>query len=679
VADVSKLPGLAELWTRTLGDERICVAVVDGPVDLGHPSLADARLVRAEGIWSPEGLDGPKARHGTHVASIIFGQHSGPVRGVAPGCSGVSVAAFSDRRRTSQLDLARAIELAVESGAHIVNISGGEISATGEAEDFLDRAVRLCRERNVLVVAAAGNDGCSCDAVPAALPTALAVGALDDAGEPLKFSNWGPGYRDHGILAPGENIRGAVPGGVTTSSGTSAATPIVAGVAALLLSMQVQSGAEPDPMGVRDVLLASVDPCELEDPQACGRFLSGKLNIRRTMSAVTSDMTLQDREPAHACACGGHGKAACTCGDHETPGTAPHACTCGGASPAAHATPSADDLAAGALVAAGAGSLPMTTSAVEARDAGPPPPTPSGRYAGVADRSPSEVVLSQQQQAWAPYVYALGTLGYDFGTEARRDTFKQLMPPATIDGTVVPANPYDARQMVDHLRANPSEAKALIWTLNLELTPIYAIEPVGPYAASVYELLARLLAGEILGEDDPGFIRRVSIPGRLEDRHVKLFSGQEVPVVETEQTRGLYGWETNRLIPAATAAAQLIADAPEARVIEDALRDFLARVYYDLRNLGNTSRDRALNFAATNAFQAAHTFAAAIGAGMALDTIGVEKSPFCRMDSDCWDVKLHFFDPENSRRARKVFRFTIDVSDILPVTLGEVRSWSEAG
>jgi PatG C-terminal/Family of unknown function (DUF5838) len=48
----------------------------------------------------------------------------------------------------------------------------------------------------------------------------------------------------------------------------------------------------------------------------------------------------------------------------------------------------------------------------------------------------------------------------------------------------------------------------------------------------------------------------------------------------------------------------------------------------------------------------------------------------CRMDSDCWDVQLKFFDPENSRRAKKVFRFTIDVSDLIPVTLGEVRSWS---
>ena len=58
------------------------------------------------------------------------------------------------------------------------------------------------------------------------------------------------------------------------------------------------------------------------------------------------------------------------------------------------------------------------------------------------------------------------------------------------------------------------------------------------------------------------------------------------------------------------------------------------------------------------------------------DSIDVQKSPFCRINSDCWDVKLKFFDPENGRRAKKVYRFTIDVSDTIPVTLGEVRSWS---
>lgn len=102
----------------------------------------------------------------------------------------------------------------------------------------------------------------------------------------------------------------------------------------------------------------------------------------------------------------------------------------------------------------------------------------------------------------------------------------------------------------------------------------------------------------------------------------------------------------------------------------------MQRVYYDLQNLGQASKDRALNFAATNAFQAASSFSEAVSRGMELDSIEVEKSPLFRLFSDCWDVKLKFFDRENDYRAKKVYRFTIDVSYIIPVTLCEVRSWS---
>jgi cyanobactin maturation PatA/PatG family protease len=276
----------------------------------------------------------------------------------------------------------------------------------------------------------------------------------------------------------------------------------------------------------------------------------------------------------------------------------------------------------------------------------------------------------------ADQVYVLGTLGYDFGSEARRDSFKQLMPPVAVDNTLVPSNPYDARQMVEYLGEHSSEASAIIWTLNLELTPIYALEPVGPFARDVYSVLTKLMTGQVAAESSQHYIERVSVPGRLTGRSVKLFSGQVVPVVEIGHTRGLYGWAVNNLVVAAVTAVQSQSAEASEEAIRHSLQGFLRRVYYDLRNLGHTSRDRALNFAATNAFQAAHTFAQAVADGMELDTIDVEKSPFGRQDSDCWDVKLKFFDPENNRRAKKVFRFTIDVSDILPVTLGEVRSWS---
>ena len=276
-------------------------------------------------------------------------------------------------------------------------------------------------------------------------------------------------------------------------------------------------------------------------------------------------------------------------------------------------------------------------------------------------------------------VYALGNLSYDFGTEARRDSFKQLMPPVEIDGVIVPPNPYDARQMVAYLQDRPSEARSLIWTLNLELTPIYAIEPTGSFGATIYELLIAMLAGEILPENDPENIQRVSIPGRLTGRTTRLFSGQHVPVVQMENPRGTYGWKHNALVEhaARTAATQTGAKS-DATAVAAILRRFLDRVYYDMRNLGVLSADRALNYAATNAFQAAIVFSDVLADGMELQNITTERSPYARADADAWDVKLKFFDPENTRRARKVYRFTIDVSDEMPVTLGDVRTWTTA-
>jgi cyanobactin maturation PatA/PatG family protease len=260
----------------------------------------------------------------------------------------------------------------------------------------------------------------------------------------------------------------------------------------------------------------------------------------------------------------------------------------------------------------------------------------------------------------------------------------------------IPGNPYDARQMRNYLQSNLSEAKSLIWTLNLELTPIYAIEPQGPFAFQIYESLREFLAGQILAAEEAQYIERVSIPGISTGRTVRLFSGQVVPVIEVTNTRGMYGWTVNALIQGVLSA--VVSDEnhhlnDERRSnIEYSLKNFLQRIYYEFRNLGQTSQERALNFSATNAFQYANGLIEVLrsqrrsGTGtdtpqaetLQFDSIEVEKSPFCRMDSDCWDIKLKFFDPENKDRAKKVMRYTVDVSDIMPVTLGQPKIWDVA-
>ncbi|MCZ8224356.1 MAG: peptidase [Microcystis sp. LE19-84.1B] len=249
-------------------------------------------------------------------------------------------------------------------------------------------------------------------------------------------------------------------------------------------------------------------------------------------------------------------------------------------------------------------------------------------------------------------VYAIGQLGTDFGTEARRDSFVQAMPADT--------------SLLEYLNQNPYEAQSLIWTLSLDATPIYAIVPVGAYASVTFDRLRAYLGD--------GNIERISVPGVI-GGSVRLMSGQVVPVIVPE-VRGMYSWSVPALVRSVMprlSAADLTEDG-----LRSQIEDYLNRIYYDYRNLGTTPQERALNFSATNAFQASVAIASAAGSQRVLDSISVEKSPICRPDSDCYDVKLSFFDPENNQRSNRVFRFTVDVSDVIPVTIGQVRSWSQS-
>src|SRR5829696_8499772 len=185
---------LGLLWAQTRGDPRICIAVLDGPVDEEHPCFRGAHLTHLPTTADPACGGGAASSHGTHVASIIFGQHDGTVRGVAPGCADLIAPIFADQgslSACSQLDIARAVLQAVEAGAHVINISAGQFTTASEPDPLLARAIQHCADRNVLIVAAVGNDGCECIHVPAAASLVLSVGAMDANGAPMDMSNWG--------------------------------------------------------------------------------------------------------------------------------------------------------------------------------------------------------------------------------------------------------------------------------------------------------------------------------------------------------------------------------------------------------------------------------------------------------------------------------------------------------
>ena len=465
------------------------------------------------------------------------------------------------------------------------------------------------------------------------VPGILAVGAAKVDGTPCDFSNWGGNNTEEGILAPGEDILGAQPctEKPVRMTGSSMAAPVMTGISALLMSLQLQEGKPIDAEAVRIALLNTAIPCDAEKPERC---LRGFVNIPGAMRVLFGQPSLTIS----------------FAGDRvirtERAGYA--------APVASHASPSTQEVVASAAMPA---VLPATPA--------------EGPVTAAA--TPADTGTVEASTAYSGNVYALGTIGYDFGDETRRDTFQQQMAPAEVNGIMVPADPYDARQMVEHLDRNPDEGRSLIWTLNLDGDTIYALEST---AGDVYEMFVLMLAGQLEPEASDEFVERVSVPARRTKRTVELSSGEVVPVVTVPYPRGMYGWKVDTLVNSAIAAISRQVDEAQEPLVRQALTAFLNRVYNDLRNVGQTSRDRALNFAATNIFQAAVTFARAIVEGRQLDTINVEKSPFCRINSDCWDVKLEFYDPNNSRLGRKVFRFTLDVVLLMPVTLGEVRSWS---
>ncbi|MEH2319686.1 SAM-dependent methyltransferase [Nostoc sp.] len=163
--DAREIPGLQALWAKTLGDSQICVAILDGLVDQAHPCFQGANLTRLPSLVQGEAsADGKMSIHGTHVASVIFGQHGSQVQGIAPLCRGLIIPVFPDAgRRPSQLDIARAIEQAVHAGAHIINISGGQLTDYGEADGILEKAVLTYAEMSERIVTAvrSGLDVCA--------------------------------------------------------------------------------------------------------------------------------------------------------------------------------------------------------------------------------------------------------------------------------------------------------------------------------------------------------------------------------------------------------------------------------------------------------------------------------------------------------------------------------------
>lgn len=240
--------GTPEAWEAGLTGKGVKVAVLDTGVDLGHPGLKDRVDATKSFIPGEEVAD--RNGHGTHVTSTVGGSGAesdgNKEKGVAPGAALSVGKVLSDEGSGSESQIIAGMEWAAKDvGAKVVSMSLGSREASDGTDPMAAAVNTLSKDTGALFVIAAGNTGApSSIGSPGAADSALTIGAVDSADKAAYFSSQGPRYGDHALKpdlsAPGVDIlaaRSQLAGGegyYTEMSGTSMATPHIAGVAALL-------------------------------------------------------------------------------------------------------------------------------------------------------------------------------------------------------------------------------------------------------------------------------------------------------------------------------------------------------------------------------------------------------------------------------------------------------------
>lgn len=217
-----------DAWDISTGSSQVLQAVLDTGIDHNHESLSD--LVDTDlGESFVGGTTMDVQGHGTHVAGTIASY--GSVSGVMHEASLVPVKVLDDNGMGSAFGIQQGILYAADIGADVINMSlGGGGYHQGTAE-----ATQTAVNAGTIVVAASGNDSSSSISYPAGYDSVIAVGSVTSNETRSSFSNYGDGLE---LMAPGSNIYSTVPNnGYATYSGTSMASPHVAGVAGLLRSV----------------------------------------------------------------------------------------------------------------------------------------------------------------------------------------------------------------------------------------------------------------------------------------------------------------------------------------------------------------------------------------------------------------------------------------------------------
>ena len=275
-------------WDISQGSSSIIVAVTDDGMNINHADLS-SKMVQgrdvADGDNNPNATGaGDRGNHGTHVCGTV-GSATNNNTGVASIGWNVSIMPVKCARDSDNLNVISAgyegINWAAQNGAHVINASWGSANSSTYGQNIVNNAYNA----GVVIIAAAGNDNSQTQFYPAAYSNVISVANTRINDAKSNSSNYGT-WID--ISAPGENIRSTLKnGGYGNMTGTSMASPLVAGLAGLMLSVDPSLS----PADVKSCLQSSADNIDAANGSYVGRLGAGRINALKALQCVANNMS----------------------------------------------------------------------------------------------------------------------------------------------------------------------------------------------------------------------------------------------------------------------------------------------------------------------------------------------------------------------------------------------------